>query len=141
MLVPDERRELECFRCGKVVDSACGGYWYLLLAPRGRVKFPAAPSRGLDMPEPTTADSVLCAFCGRELREFLEGSGYAPGESYERSGQGDRARVPGTDRARARRGARSEDVVDDTLRGQSAGVEGFRRVGELLPFGAEEGLE
>lgn len=36
------------------------------------------------MPEPTTADSVLCAYCGRELREFLESGGYAPGPAYEK---------------------------------------------------------
>lgn len=136
-LVPNERRNLKCHRCGKDVDSACGGYWFLLLAPRGRVVFPAAPSRRLDVPVPTPAESVLCAFCGRELREYLEEGGYAPGESYERSGQGSRSGVSGPGRARDVRGAAGPKLVDGAVRRASSGVEGFRRVGECLPTGAE----
>lgn len=83
-------RRLTCWRCQKEVDPQCGAYWFLLLAPRGRVHFPAAPSRHLGYPEPTEARAILCAFCGRELREYLESGGYAPGEAYERNGQSDR---------------------------------------------------
>jgi hypothetical protein len=86
MLRGNEGPELRCWRCGKSVWPRCGGYWFLLLAPRGRVVFPVAPSRGLCIPEPTQARAILCAFCGRELREYLESGAYAPGEAYERSG-------------------------------------------------------
>jgi hypothetical protein len=132
MLVPNERRELKCFRCQKVVDSACGGYWFLLLAPRGRVHFPAAPSRKLDMSEPSIAESVLCAFCGRQLREYLEEGAYAPGEAYERIGKSNRPGVHGSSDTGTDRGARSSDVVDTAQRSAEAGVQGFQRVGELV---------
>lgn len=74
MLVPNERRELQCWRCQVTIDTACGGYWFLLLAPRGRVRFPGVRA----------AESVLCSSCGRSLREYLESGAYAPGEAYER---------------------------------------------------------
>lgn len=135
MLVPDAERELKCFRCQKVVDSACGGYWFLLLAPRGRVKFPAAPSRDLGLPQPTIAESVLCAFCGRQLREYLESGAYAPGEAYERKRQGSRTVVSGASGARDGGSEGGPDLVDDFVRGESSGVEGFRQLGECFPPG------
>jgi len=135
VLIGDERRELKCERCKKTVDSACGGYWFLLLVPRGRVHFPAAPSRGLDLPEPTTAESVLCSFCGRQLREVLEEGGFAPGEAYERVGQGSRSRVSGASRAGDVRGSGGDELVDAAVSSESSGVEGFRELRECFPPG------
>jgi hypothetical protein len=137
VLVPEEARQLVCHRCGKMVDSACGGYWFLLLAPRGRVVFPAAPSRHLDVAEPTPAESVLCAFCGRGLREYLEEGAYAPGEAYERSRKSNRTLVSGPGRVGDVRGARGPGVVGTSERREAAGVEGFYRVAEFLPKGTD----
>ena len=125
-LVPDPVRELKCWRCKKIVDSACGGYWFLLLAPRGRVKFPAAPSRGLNLPEPATAESVLCAFCGRELREYLESGAYAPGEAYERKRTTKRDRVSGSDRIEPRRAPGHSGLVVPDWGGAAEGLAGAR---------------
>ena len=72
MLMLDQRRVLKCYQCKVEVDTRCGGYWFLLMAPRGRVRFPGAQA----------AESVLCSGCGRRLRELLESGCYAPGPAY-----------------------------------------------------------
>lgn len=131
-LVPNLNRNLNCYRCGKMVDSACGGYWFLLLSPRGRVKFPAAPSRKLDVAEPTSAESVLCAFCGRELREYLESGGYAPGEAYERSRKSNSARLPERSTAEYGGGAGNPELVEASFRDESPRVEGFQQLGDVI---------
>lgn len=122
MLVPNPRRELKCHRCGHVVDSACGGYWFLLLAPRGRVRFPAAPSRKLNLPESTTAEAVLCAFCGRQLREALEEGGFAPGEAYERVTAPKRACVSGGSGVEPRRASAHSGLVAADWVGATRGL-------------------
>jgi ribosomal protein S27E len=122
MLVPNPRRELKCYRCGHVVDSACGGYWFLLLAPRGRVHFPAAPSRKLNLPEPTTAEAVLCAFCGRQLREALEEGGFAPGEAYERVAAKVSIGVSGSGRSEPRRASGHSGLVAADWVGATPGL-------------------
>jgi len=135
MLRGNEGPELTCSRCGKTVWPRCGGYWFLLLAPRGRVEFPAAPSRALYKPKPTEARAVLCAFCGRQLREYLEEGAYAPGEAYERVGASYRAGVSGASGSRDGGGAGGSDLVDDFVREESSGVEGLRQLGECFPPG------
>ena len=64
---------LKCQGCGVEIWPRCGGYWFLLLAPRGRVRFPGAQA----------AQAVLCSGCGRRFRESIELAGIACGESYE----------------------------------------------------------
>ena len=61
----NEGPSLVCAGCGVTVWPRCGGYWYLLLAPRGRCRFPGA----------VAAESVLCSGCGRRAREALESAG------------------------------------------------------------------
>jgi hypothetical protein len=61
-----------CERCTKHFWPRVGGYWFLLLSPRGRCRFPGA----------TEARVVLCLDCGRLLREQLEGMGYTLGPAY-----------------------------------------------------------
>jgi len=74
---------LRCAGCRVDIWPRCGGYWFLLLAPRGRVRFPGAAA----------AQAVLCSGCGRRFRESIELAGIACGESYERTGKSDRASV------------------------------------------------
>jgi hypothetical protein len=76
MLKGNEGSELVCAGCGLSVYPRCGGYWFLLLAPRGRVRFPGARA----------AEAVLCSHCGRRVREAIESQGVACGEAYERVG-------------------------------------------------------
>jgi uncharacterized membrane protein YgcG len=135
VLKGNEGPSLTCFRCGKTVWPRCGAYWFLLLAPRGRVVFPAAPSRALFKPKPTEARAVLCAFCGRQLRELVEEGAFAPGEAYERVGSGGRSGVSGTSGSGDDGGEGGSDLVDDFVRGESSGVEGFRELGECFPPG------
>lgn len=84
MLIPDPARELTCFRCRAAVDTRVVGYWFLLLAPRGRCGHYAGV---------TQARAVLCAGCGRDLREWIESNAFAPGEAYERAREGLRSGV------------------------------------------------
>jgi hypothetical protein len=84
MLKGNEGPSLKCQGCGVVVWPRVGGYWFLLLAERGRCRFPGA--RG--------AEAVLCSGCGRRLREIIEAQGIACGEAYERRRQGRCAVVP-----------------------------------------------
>lgn len=91
MLKGNEGPDMVCWRCSKHVDPRCGYYWFLMLVPRGRCQFP----------EVTEARAVLCGFCGRELREYLEAGCYAPGTAYRRhilgGGQGYNEGGPGLD--------------------------------------------
>jgi hypothetical protein len=70
----NEGPELVCAGCGVHVWPRVGGYWFLLLAPRGRVRFPGAAA----------AQAVLCSGCGRRVREAIELNGINCGEAYER---------------------------------------------------------
>lgn len=93
--------EMVCARCSRHFWPRVGAYWFLLLAPRGRCRFPHA----------TEGKSVLCLECGRWLREQLESWGctLAPaydnagkdwkGKLYDRHGEGDPSGVPGSDDA------------------------------------------
>jgi hypothetical protein len=83
MLKGNEGPELVCSGCGRSVWPRVGGYWFLLLAPRGRVRFPGAAA----------AQAVLCSGCGRRARECLELNGFNCGEAYERTGKGNGAGV------------------------------------------------
>lgn len=76
MLKGKEGPELQCSGCGVSVWPRVGGYWFLLLAPRGRVRFPGA----------VAAQAVLCSGCGRRMRETIELMGINCGEAYEREG-------------------------------------------------------
>lgn len=80
---------MECAFCGVHYWPRCGGYWFLLLSPRGRVRFPGAAEVRL----------VLCSGCGRRLRELLELNGYVFGggglSEGRREGRGDGRAVRG----------------------------------------------
>ena len=75
---------LVCGGCGVTIWPRVGGYWYLLLAPRGRVRFPGAQP----------ADVVLCSGCGRRAREALESAGIG-GAAYRVPGPAARAFMTG----------------------------------------------
>ncbi len=68
--------EEDCSKCGRVVCSFCGNlvvprvgaYWFLLLSPRGRCRFPGVEELRV----------VLCGPCGRRCRELLESNGFDP---------------------------------------------------------------
>jgi hypothetical protein len=68
--------EDDCAKCGRVVCSFCGklviprvgSYWFLLLSPRGRCRFPGVEELRV----------VLCGPCGRRCREILEAHGFDP---------------------------------------------------------------
>lgn len=72
---PFDSTHLVCSGCGIDIWPRVGGYWYLLLAPRGRVRFPGAQA----------AQACLCSGCGRRAREALEASGIG-GPSYRPAG-------------------------------------------------------
>jgi len=76
VLKGNEGPELVCARCGVSIWPRCGAYWFLLLTPRGRCRFPAV----------TEGRAVLCSACGRALREYLESNAYTRGAAYERLG-------------------------------------------------------
>jgi len=71
----NEGPALKCGGCGVSVWPRIGGYFYLLLAPRGRVRFPGV----------TAAEAVLCSGCGRRAREALESAGIG-GPAYRPAG-------------------------------------------------------
>lgn len=75
VLKGNEGPSLRCEVCRVTIWPRCGGYWYLLLAPRGRVRFPGA----------VAAESVLCSGCGRRAREALEAAGVG-GPAYRPAG-------------------------------------------------------
>jgi len=83
MLKGNEGPSMACCRCGREVWPRVGGYWFLLLSPRGRCRFPGAQE----------ARAVLCSFCGRGLREQIEEGAYAPGSAYEQKAQSGRPRL------------------------------------------------
>ena len=60
-----EERSLACAGCGRKVWPRLGSYWFLLLAERGRCRFPGARSW----------EVVLCGPCGRRVSEELERQG------------------------------------------------------------------
>ena len=62
---PYDTRKLVCAGCGVDIWPRVGGYWFLLLAPRGRVRFPGVVG----------TEVVLCSGCGRRIRELLEANG------------------------------------------------------------------
>jgi len=72
MLAGNTGPSLVCQRCQAVVFPRVGGYWFLLLSPRGRCRFPGA----------TEARAVLCSSCGRQLREVLEAEAFTKGAAY-----------------------------------------------------------
>jgi hypothetical protein len=78
MLRGNEGLEMECSFCHVHFWPRCGGYWFLLLSPRGRVRFPGAEEMRV----------VLCSGCGRRARELLEVNGYGLEVSSEGSGTG-----------------------------------------------------
>lgn len=85
MLSGNEGPSLKCAGCGAEVWARIGGYWFLLLSPRGRVQFPGA----------TEARAVLCSGCGRRIREAIESQGVACGPAYEPIGVVGPVRVSG----------------------------------------------
>ena len=89
MLKGNEGPEMVCERCSRHFWPRVGGYWFLLLSPRGRCRFPGA----------TEARVVLCLDCGRGLREYLESGGYTVMPAYEVDARG-RVRLGGTRHAR-----------------------------------------
>lgn len=89
MLKGNEGPELKCAGCGLTIWPRCGGYWFLLLKRRGRVRFPSAPTQREDVAVPTEVEVVLCSGCGRRIREMIEEQGIACGEAYERTGTSD----------------------------------------------------
>jgi len=72
MLKGNEGPSLKCASCGVQIWPRVGGYWFLLLAPRGRVRFPGARA----------CEVVLCSGCGRRAREALESAGVGGGPAY-----------------------------------------------------------
>lgn len=72
---PFDSTHLVCSGCGVDVWPRVGGYWYLLLAPRGRCRFPGA----------VAAEACLCSGCGRRAREALESAGIG-GPAYRPAG-------------------------------------------------------
>lgn len=67
-LVGAEGTKLVCSFCHVDIWPRVGGYWFLLLSPRGRVRFPGASELRV----------VLCSGCGRRCREVLEAHGFDP---------------------------------------------------------------
>lgn len=65
MLKGNEGPEFTCAGCGRSVWPRVGSYWFLLLSPRGRCRFPGAEEIKV----------VLCGPCGRRVRETLESVG------------------------------------------------------------------
>jgi len=65
---------LKCRGCGREVWPRVGGYWFLLLSPRGRCRFPGAEE----------LRAVLCSPCGRRVREAIELTGVGIEGCFER---------------------------------------------------------
>lgn len=108
----NEGPEMVCERCQRHFWPRVGSYWFLLLAPRGRSRFPGV----------TAAESVLCGPCGRLLREYIECEAFARGGAYERRRKGHRAGGPARDLS-ANDGAEGYgQLVADALANKAAGV-------------------
>jgi hypothetical protein len=84
VLKGNEGPEMSCSFCGVSFWPRCGGYWFLLLSPRGRVRFPGVKELRV----------VLCSGCGRRARELLELNGYGLELQHERTRESDSASVP-----------------------------------------------
>lgn len=65
---------LVCRGCGREVWPRVGGYWFLLLSPRGRCRFPGVEELKV----------VLCSPCGRRIREACESAGVGIEGCFER---------------------------------------------------------
>lgn len=65
---------LKCRGCGREVWPRVGGYWFLLLSPRGRCRFPGVEE----------LRAVLCSPCGRRVREAMEKTGVGIEGCFER---------------------------------------------------------
>lgn len=65
---------LKCRGCGREVWPRVGGYWFLLLSPRGRCRFPGVEE----------LRAVLCSPCGRRVREAIESTGVGLEGCFER---------------------------------------------------------
>ena len=72
---PFDSKHLVCAGCGVSIWPRVGGYWYVLLAPRGRCRFPGAQA----------AEACVCSGCGRRAREALESAGIG-GPAYRPAG-------------------------------------------------------
>lgn len=112
MLKGNEGPEMVCWRCSRHLWPRVGGYWFLLLSPRGRCRFPGAAA----------AEAVLCLHCGRELREMIEAGAFAPGASYERVHESGRV------------GYSTGRPAGDT--GEVAGAEGYGGLDDAIGDGA-----
>lgn len=84
MLKGNEGPSVKCTSCGVQIWPRVGGYWYLLLAQRGRVRFPGAQD----------GEALLCSGCGRRAREALESAGIA-GAAYRVPASGSREFMTG----------------------------------------------
>ena len=60
-----ENRSFRCERCSREFWPRLAGYWFVLLSPRGRCRFPGAEEMRV----------LLCSACGREARDLLESFG------------------------------------------------------------------
>jgi len=110
MLKGNEGPSLKCAACGVEIWPRVGGYWFLLLAPRGRVRFPGA----------RTCKVVLCSGCGRRAREALESAGVGGGPAYRPAGS------PAKPDVRKSRMAQSfESAQEDLDRAFGSEAEGF----------------
>lgn len=67
-----------CAGCGREVWPRVGGYWFLLLSPRGRCRFPGVEE----------LKAVLCSPCGRRIREAMELAGVGLEGCIERVADG-----------------------------------------------------
>ena len=70
---------LKCRGCGREVWPRVGGYWFLLLSPRGRCRFPGVEELKV----------VLCSPCGRRIREAMELAGVGLEGCFERVPDGE----------------------------------------------------
>jgi hypothetical protein len=130
---------MQCSRCGRSFWPRVSGYWFLLLAPRGRgvLEGPVGSPRAQDI------QSVLCVGCGRVLEEYVQANAFdglefvkrEEVEFDERRGSVGRVVVSHRDRDCHVGGTPGGDLVGEAERCGEAGVEGFRRVGECFPPG------
>jgi hypothetical protein len=63
-----ENSYLVCQGCGVKIWPRLGSYWFLLMSPRGRCRFPGARE----------LKAVLCGPCGRRVRDACESQGLDP---------------------------------------------------------------
>jgi hypothetical protein len=99
-----------CSFCGVHVWPRVGAYWFLLLTPRGRCRFPGTPELRL----------VLCSGCGRRARELLIVNGYGLEVELDTAGKSDSAGVSGPGAHRDDRASGDPELVGGAHR-ESAG--------------------